>query len=277
MIRRILALLLLSSFFIQLNADKRVTTLIIPHSSCVNAARELAGWENQVNSLDTDALHGSFSITPEATLSFRPERIAQCFFGDAILDCGSTFTVVGSQKNRIDVNWLADYFGLPTDFESCVYVRPKIAQGLIDLAFHLELNTILPGLYARIHAPIVYSNWDLNMCETLLSTGTNAHDPGYFNADGIPRSQLVENFTSFISGCEAPNVSGLTFQKLEHAKMDCRGQNLTKVSDVQIALGYNIMQKKRYHIGANLRISIPTGNRPTGEFLFEPIIGNGHH
>lgn len=276
--RRISAVLLMSSFFITLQADKRVCTLIIPHSPSVNAARELAGWENQVNILDTDATHGSFAITPEITLAFRPERVAQCFFGDAILECDSTFTLSGSQSpNRIDAHWLADYFGLPTDFESCVYVRPKVSQALLDLDLHVGFHKYVPGLYFRIHAPIVYTNWDLRLCETLITTGSNAHDPGYFNATGIPRIQLVDNFTSFISGTDAPKASGLTFHKLEHAKMNCQAEHLTKLSDIQIAIGYNILQKKRYHLGGTIRFSIPTGNSPTGQFLFEPIVGNSHH
>ena len=274
MIRHWMLLLLLCVS--NLSADKRVTTTIMPHSPAINAARELAGWQEFVNVLETDALHGAFAITPQASLSFRPERIAQCFFGDAILKCDNTIHVVGSQKERVDADWLADYFGLPTDYESRVQFDPKVAQALIDFDLQLEFYSLLPGLYARIHAPIVHSRWDLNMCETFVSTGTNGYDPGYFNADGIEREQLVENFTSFIMGCDAPQASGITFQTLKAAKMSCR-QDLTKVSDVQIALGYNVLQKKRYHLGFNLRCSIPTGNRPTGEFLFEPIVGNGHH
>ncbi len=277
MIRRTLVLLMTTFICIPVIAGKRVTTTIIPHSLAVNAARELAGWENKINCLETDRMHGVCAVIPQATLSFRPERIAQCFFGDAILKCDNTIHVVASQHSRVDADWLADYFGLPTDYESNVYVRPQVAQGLVDLALQIELHALTPGLYLRMHAPIVYSNWDLHLCETLISTGTNSHAPGYFNADGIARADLLENFTSFISGSDAPTSSGITFQKLEHAKMDCHNHDLVKVSDIQIALGYNIIQKKRYHCGVNLRLSIPTGNRPTGEFLFEPIIGNGHH
>ncbi|HLF67303.1 MAG TPA: hypothetical protein VI522_06755, partial [Gammaproteobacteria bacterium] len=101
-------------------AGKRVTTTIIPHSLAVNAARELAGWENKINCLETDRMHGVCAVIPQATLSFRPERIAQCFFGDAILKCDNTIHVVASQHSRVDADWLADYFGLPTDYESNV-------------------------------------------------------------------------------------------------------------------------------------------------------------
>ncbi len=275
--RRIITVFTLFLFPIAL-ADKRVTTIIIPHSPSVNVARSLTGWENKINILNTDTMHGALAITPEVTMSFRPERIAQCFFGDTIIECKSTFTLTGSQSpNRAEAHWLADYFGLPTDFESSVSVRPKINQALVDIDFHVELNKYIPGIYFHIHAPICYARWDLGFCETLITTGSNAHDPGYFNATGISRAQLVGNFTSFISGSDTPKASGLTFHKLEHAKMNCQSERITKLSDIQVALGYNLLQKKRYHIGGNIRISIPTGNEPTGQFLFEPIVGNSHH
>lgn len=253
-------------------ADKRVTTIIMPHSPAIDAARELAGWQDFINISETDGVHGACAITPEATLSFRPERIVQCFFGDAVLKCDNTIHIVGSQKERIDADWLADYFGLPTDYESRVQFDPRVAQAVIDIDLQLEWN----GLYARIQTPVVYSRWDLNMCESLVSTGTNGYDPGYFNADGIERAALSKHFTSFIMGCDAPQTDNMTFDRLQSAKMGCR-QDLAKVSDVHIAVGYNIFHTKAYHLGINLRTSIPTGNRPTGEYLFEPIVGNGHH
>ncbi len=259
-------------------ADKRVSTIIIPHSPSVNAARELAGWENQVNIYTPNGYYGTFSVNPEITMSFRPERIAQCLFGDSIVECNNTFTITGSRsENRIDMQWLADYFGLPTDFESCVEVRPRVSNVLVDFDWFIGLDKWITGLYFRIHAPLVYTRWDLGLCETLITTGSNAHDPGYFNASGIPRVQLVNNFTDFISGADAPKSPGLTFNKLAHAKMSCKAERLVQLSEIQMALGWNALHTRRYHVGGNVRISLPTGNRPTGEFLFEPIIGNGHH
>ena len=261
-----------------LSADKRVTTIIIPHSPSVNAARELAGWEQMINNYTGDHNYGAFATLIETTLSFRPERIAQCFFGDAVLKCNNCFAVSGSRTaDRTKRHWLADYFGLPTDYESYVSFRPKMTNTLADFDLFWGLDTYVHGLYVRIHAPLVYTRWDLNMCESLITTGSNAYDPGYFNPTGIPRKKLSNTFTSFITGNDAPENAGITFHKLNHAKMSCHGQRLVKLSDIQFALGYNILQSPRYHLGLQIRATAPTGNAPIGEFLFEPIIGNGHH
>ncbi len=260
-----------------LHADKRVTTTIIPQSAAVNAARELAGWENFINTEEDDTTYGVFSINPTYQLSFRPERIVQSFFGDSMLDYRNTFTVAGSRTERVDAHWLADYFGLSPDFISYVSFCPEISNALIDVDMFMGLAKHIPGLYLRAHAPIVSTQWRLGMCETFISTGSQGYDPGYINEEGVPRSQLLDGFMQFITGYDAPQATGITFNRLEHARMSDHKERRTKISDIHIALGWNLFQKKKYHLGANLRIIIPTGNRPTGNLLFEPIVGNGHH
>ncbi len=42
-------------------------------------------------------------------------------------------------------------------------------------------------------------------------------------------------------------------------------------------LGYNAWLEHDSHLGFEVRAAIPTGTLPTGEFLFEPVVGNGHH
>ncbi len=274
-IKKVILIAILLPFGI--HADKRISTIIIPHSQSINAARELAGWENQVNIYTENGTHGSIAINPEFTLSFRADRIAQCFFGDAIIDCKNTFTVSGSQTERADSHWLADYFGLPTDFASYVSFCPRISNAIFDIDLFVGFTKFIPGLYFRVHAPLVHTSWKLGMCETLITTGSNAHEPGYFNESGIPRSQLVDNFTQFITGQDAPKGTELTFHKLEHAKMSYNSEGLTNLSDIQLAICWNVLHNKRYHLGGNIRISIPTGNCITGTLLFEPIVGNTHH
>ncbi len=269
--------LIFSNVYAIVNRD--VCTFISPRSPTVNAARELTGWENIINVYSSESTYGAFAINPEVTLSFRPERIAQCIFGDDIVHCLNRLTIAGSQcpVREQSTAWLADYFGLPTDYESVVEFDPKMSNALVDLNLFVGWDRFIPGLYFRIHSPLVYTRWDLTICEELITTGSNAHDPGYFNAEGVPRIQLVDNFVSFIGGLDAPKATGLAFRKLCKAKMSCPALRMVSLSDIEIALGYNVLHNKQYHLGGNIRFSIPAGNRPNGEFLFEPIVGNGHH
>jgi hypothetical protein len=46
---------------------------------------------------------------------------------------------------------------------------------------------------------------------------------------------------------------------------------------LNLAIGFNLLSTNNYQLGAALCATIPTANRPTGELLFEPIIGNAYH
>jgi hypothetical protein len=64
-------------------------------------------------------------------------------------------------------------------------------------------------------------------------------------------------------------------QPLEFGRID-GGQTKSGVGDVEIGLGYVFINNEYNFWTLDLRAIFPTGNRPTGKFLFEPIIGNGH-
>ncbi len=44
-------------------------------------------------------------------------------------------------------------------------------------------------------------------------------------------------------------------------------------ADIDLQLKYNIFNKERYNVAAYLEATLPTGNKPHGKFLFEPVIG----
>jgi hypothetical protein len=47
--------------------------------------------------------------------------------------------------------------------------------------------------------------------------------------------------------------------------------------DIDVMLGWRFLDKKNYYLAINLGMAIPTGNAPTGEWVFEPVVGNGNH
>lgn len=276
------------------SALKGVTPFFYIRSQSEDAARDLVGWTHLINLYDMDRVYGVIGFTPEYTRSFKSEHIAQTLFGTDLLtssefgcdlcdsDTGSGFIKVSGSlvPDRGCNDWLADYFCLPTDYQSILTFEPRITNLMVDLSFYLGLDEWVNGLYLRFHAPIVHTRWDLNFCEKVIDRGSNAYLPGYFNESttGVDRAQLVESATDFLTGCATPNLGNLvTVECLRNSRLYRRTRNKTTLSDLQGALGWNFAQSDDYHIGLNLRGAAPTGNRPTGEFLFEPIVGNGHH
>ena len=255
-----------------------------PRSQSVDSARELVGWTHQINLCCQENVYGSFSVTPEYSQSFDNRDITECLFSPD-LSCVDGFpllTVSGSQvADRGEQDWLADYFGLPTNFKSTITFSPQVDTFLVDIDFYLGLDEWVSGLYFRVHAPVVHTRWRLGMCETIIQSGTQNYPEGYFTPNETNRTNLLDTVEEFISQGRTPNLGpDVQFRSLQASKWSgrfCNRLTKTRLSDVIIALGWNFICNDYAHLGFNFRFSAPAGNRPKGEFLFEPMVGNGHH
>lgn len=283
-------------------------------SQGVNTVREMVGWEDLINQCDKDCFYGAFYVTGEYTQSFRPARLASCLFGADVTsgncstsststtstttscntgcntgsNCNSAFlTVSGSRAATRGANdWLADYFGLPTDFVSTISFSPRIRNFVADVGFYLGLSEWADGLWFRLHLPITNTRWDLRACETVTTPGANGYVAGYFIDDAVTRANLLSSALSFLGGCSQPTIVGTTtttpatfdtlkFSKIGTSDGNCKGRSRTRLADVEMALGYNFVCCEDYYFGLSIRSEAPTGNKPCGEFFFEPVVGNG--
>src|ERR1700722_15892408 len=117
------------------NTALPIVTHLNYRSQAVDAARELSGWTQQVNLPYQDCWYGSFSVTPEYTSSFNSKQIAKNLFGS------ENIKISGSHvANRGENDWLAEYFYLPTDFQSSLNFNPSITNAIVDLDLYLGLN-----------------------------------------------------------------------------------------------------------------------------------------
>lgn len=273
----ILLTVLLSSV---LHAERLVVPYYSARSQGRNAARNAVGWTNQTYRYDMDFVYASVTITPEYTRSFRHKRINRCLFGDNLIDDDkSTLKISGTRTtNRSDKDLLADYFMLPTDFKSTVQFKPLIDNFLIDFSCYLGLDEWAQGLYCWFHAPLTHTRWDTNIDEQVSKPGLLRHDAGYFIQDNnLLRNRMLKKFEEFVNGKSITDVSNITFQGLRFAKISSKRLKRTRLAEIRAALGWNFWLEKDYHLGFNAQFAAPTGSRPKGRFLFEPMVGNGHH
>lgn len=248
-------------------------TFFSPRSQSVNAVRELVGWQQQIHKPDMNYCYGVVSGTLEYTRSFRSGRIAQFLFGNKKLFFS------GSQvSSRSEGDILADYFGLPFCFKSCVCVEPRISNVVCDLNWYQGFDACLSGLYLRVHLPIVHTKWDLHFKENVLQGVDDAcnesafYPAGYMGPSKIARGAMHKNVREAFEGKKiVGDREPLTFGRLFGR------QTMTRIAELHVVFGYNCWSNESYHVGLNVRFALPTGNRPKSEFLFESIVGNGHH
>lgn len=233
----------------------------------VDAARELVGWQTLINRSNQCAFNGAFYIAPTYIRSTQPEEIAQFLL--------SSLPLVFSGSRRPDRganDLLADYFGMPSDYLSVMCFEPRIRSFIMDLDFYFGLDGITPGLYARVHMPITNTVWDMNMIENVKVPGVNPYPAGYMSSKNIPRSSLASDLSAYFRG---QSTFGDMMEPLLYGQIFER-EFMTRIADLSFVFGWNSTGPD-YHAGVNFRAVIPTGNRPTGQFLFEAIAGNGKH
>lgn len=271
----------LPSSFAQAASDQQhLATFFNPRSISRDAARDLVGWANYINkNNDGEKVYGALSITPEWTQTFRSNRITQCLFGNSLINsnCSPYLKISGSEvADRGEQDLLADYFYLPTDFESTVCFKPVIDNFIIDIGWYLGLDAWKKGFYFWLHAPLAHTRWDINITESVINPGVNGYSAGYFAPSAIDRGTLLEQFTDFANGKTLPNIDDITFQELKFAEMSNNRLIKTRVGEIRSGFGWNFYAEDDYHAGFNGQVAFPTGLRPKGEFLFEPMVGNGH-
>ena len=292
-----LILLLTTAHF----AHPSTITKIIPRSQSLNSARQMVGWDNQdwgINRKWNDEFYASMNFAFEYTRTFHDEGLARSLFGSDLVcdDCGQGIIISGSQRSdRTPVDWLADYFGLPRDFKSVISISPSISNYILEFSFYVGLDQWHDGLYFRLHAPYVHTDWSLGAQEKVISAGSVGYFQGYFGPDVLAYDNEVSSatvdtlnsqFLSFTNGCTPSLPDNVCWQSLACSTIisECLQSKaaLNGIADVRFVFGWNFLNddEGNYHLGGGIYTAAPTGTRPghgarTGSYLFEPIIGNG--
>lgn len=260
---------------LNIKCGSQITTYLTPHTPSMNLARQRMGLQMLTNYIDEDDHRPILYLTGWVTESFREKQIARSFFGCDYNECSQTLTIAGSQtEDRKRTDWLADYFGLPTDFKSVVNFEPLMINALVEpyifwqFARHFFLTAFIPCGYTR---------WDMHIHEKVRERGTNALEPGYFSDTITPREDLLDCFSQFITGNRAPQIQDTEYHKLHNARISPCALSKAGMTEAVITLGWRAVDRESLIFDIYGRVAIPGGNRPEGVFLFEPTLGNGHH
>jgi len=247
-------------------------TILIPRSESVNTARELVGWYAGINRYVKDKNYWGLSFNPTYNRSYNNDQIVDFLLGKKQFKISGT-RVIGRDDTR---ELLADYFGLPSDYQGSVCFAPRISTFMFDFNWFWGLDRWLQGSYFRAHAPMAHTVWDLNVQEKVSVLGAQDFPAGYMGSERIVRANLPKSLKEVMDN----NINTVTFGDMQnpiaYGKIKER-QARSRFSDIQLALGYNAYCTQWSHAGFNLRGSIPAGNKPDPVILFDPVIGNGHH
>ena len=268
------------AYFKELFSPKNSTAPLsnaVLHSQ--NAAMEVHSVDTIDGSSDKD-ISGNFTLQPEVMRSFRPHALTRALFGCDLYN-DTTLHIRGSARARNDAkDWLADYFYLSNNYEGIVCFTPRITSFLTDLSLFIDLNSWFNGCFLRVESPLTWTKWDLGMREQIINSGNVTGAQGWRGNWTSVDTKLLSSFTDY-SCWEKAGTSYVDSVGLAHplyaAKLCPCGRAKTELADLHVDFGVHAHEGEHYHVGLYARGVMPTGTKPDGEFLFEPIVGNGHY
>lgn len=128
------------------------------------------------------------------------------------------------------------------------------------------------GWFFSISMPIMQVRNDMNLCERILEQANAPVET--FTSDTRGTLPADEVFPTFGSMTAAFNQRSWKFGKITRNEDD---MTKTGVADIELTVGYEWLQHEPYHLETYIGVLIPTGTKVKSEFLFEPIVGHGHH
>ena len=248
-----------------------VRTAVHFRSQGANTARELVGWQWELNKPLMCEYYGSGYIAFEYQRSFKPEHLARAFFGSTALRFAGSL-VPDRQSNEL----LAENFGLSRTFRGSIHFCPSIENFIVDLGFYLGLDAWVQGLYFRAHAPFVHARWKLGATQVRNNeNGAGNRKPTFAPCFvGEESDQAAQTIEQALSG-------NFLFGDLKTrwcaGKFDFCKRTKNGLADIDLILGYNFINDDCYHLGFYAQAVIPTAKKRKNEFVFDPLIGNGRH
>ncbi len=218
-------------------------------------------------------INGTFEFAILGSKSTRSDDLARYFLPNcgtsvragnniAAVDRSDTDDIISVGQNDFDI--FAENFGVITNndqFLSEICLKPE--QSVVGFGVHYRQSfwqneECGRGFWAAISFPVVRVKNNLNFCETIITPGDGAVD----DAD-IP---VYDSMTA------AFNQDSWLYGKIPSESLSKTG-----VADIQLMLGYEWLDHEPYHLETYIGALIPTGNTPKAEYLFEPVVGWGHH
>ncbi len=194
----------------------------------------------------------TFGATAFFQQSVHGHRLARYFLPCSLESCDKNALVIAQDgSGDIDSLWLK-LTNNTDDFFSTISLCPRRSLAGALFNYHQNLGMLYPGLWMDVNFAFMSADHTLCLQECLASS----------------RGIIPCHATAI----EAFNSPEFLFGKLSSHKITKIG-----VDDLEIKLGYNIFWSINSHLAIYGVLLAPTSSRPEARFLFEPIIGRGHH
>lgn len=189
--------------------------------------------------------------------------------------CKSVLNVTETDTLTNDI--LSHHFNIYTNngnFESNISFAPQRSVVGFGVDYKQAFAEYKDGHYFwwEIAAPIVRVKTSMNLRENVINDG------GGINTDFVPPAAFVGEDTGVPQGPVA-NMTEAFAQSLWNCGRieNCKCDTITRIADIDLRLGYDIVSHDTCYLESYLGILIPTGNKAKNKYVFEPVAGHNKH
>ncbi|MBT4936008.1 hypothetical protein HON15_04530, partial [Candidatus Woesearchaeota archaeon] len=185
----------------------------------------------------------------------------------------STDVIVNRRHMHIDAEYIfhdSQSNGYTVDTDE-LYVKSTFKPDQevfgLRLDYHQTLDKLVKGLFFKVNLPIVHMKNDMGAVYTTTYGGVT---------DRLTQPVIGYSAEKGLSDYLSGNFTNTAQDELTAAKID-GSQSKIGFADIEIALGYTLFHEADKKCSGHVQVTIPTSNKPSGEYLFEPVLGNGRH
>jgi len=162
-------------------------------------------------------------------------------------------------------------------------VAPKVMHIGGDIMLHFTRNMHARGFYFKLRAPIEAMSISAVTSEIVADRDIAADQAT--NAAWLSYPSLANMYATLTEAWQggsatADNIVGSTVNRpisLQKGRFSPGRLTSIRLGELITVLGYNVYGSDKGFVGIGAKFSCPTGNVPTGKYVFEPIAGKAGH
>lgn len=255
-----------------------------PRAASANIAREMLMQPNEQK--HSDGWYGNFSATGFYQRGWNDNSV------DAQSDADSNVSGLGAFPLWSGTNTMAVSGAAGAVSSTTPVIDPyQLGLGSSTVAGSLNLNPIVyqagadfmfivgsashePGFLFKVKAPIAVYNINPNLTE-VTPTLTGTYPQGAINNIAGATTVTTTTLTQAFAGNTGTAVAQGDLIPMQYGLINGDRSTGAKFGDMEFTAGYNFISNEDSSFSVALRASAPTGNKATGQYMLEPIVGRG--
>ncbi len=263
-----------------------------PRPASANIAREMM-MEPNAQRKDADNWYGNFAATPFFQHAWNENNVDNSgsshngtlsALGAFAFWSGSNEMTVGTNINASTTasttlaNLDAYQFGLGNlsvnSTAAIVELNPIVYQAGCDFMLIVGSNANGPGFFAKIKAPLAVYNINPQLSESNPLPAV-AYPAGALALGATAITDPATSMTQAFAGVKGNATEQGNYTPMQFGLIQGDLSTGAQFGDIEMTAGYRCINNQDKSLSIAIRASAPTGNKATGVYMLEPIVGHG--